>query len=75
MFVARLFRRTVTTQPARARVIAVESCAGRSAVYNISVARDRQFYANGILVSNCDALRYAILGVEGNFFFSESDLS
>ncbi len=75
VFVARFFKPTVTTKPARARVIAVESCAGRSAVYDISVAHDHQFYANGILVSNCDALRYAILGVEGNFFFSESDLS
>jgi PBSX family phage terminase large subunit len=30
-------------------------------VYNISVEGVSEFYANGVLVSNCDALRYAVM--------------
>jgi hypothetical protein len=33
---------------------------GRALVYNITVEDEHEFYANGILVSNCDALRYLL---------------
>lgn len=32
----------------------------RQAVYNLTVDGEHEYFANGILVSNCDALRYAI---------------
>ena len=31
---------------------------GKAKVYNLTVDRAHEYYANGILVSNCDALRY-----------------
>ena len=31
---------------------------GRSAVYNLTVAGPSEYFANGVLVSNCDPLRY-----------------
>lgn len=34
--------------------------AGQNRVYNITVDAEHEYFANGILVSNCDALRYAI---------------
>lgn len=33
-------------------------------VYNLTVKDAHEYFANGILVSNCDALRYAIMGIE-----------
>lgn len=33
---------------------------GRHLVYNLSVAGAREYFANGVLVSNCDALRYVV---------------
>lgn len=44
-----------------ARVIA--SCpAGIGTVYNLTVKDCHEYFANGVLVSNCDALRYLIMG-------------
>lgn len=38
-------------------------------VYNITVADEHEYYANGILVSNCDALRYFVYSTQstGNY--------
>ena len=35
--------------------------ASRADVYNLTVEDAREFYANGILTHNCDALRYGIM--------------
>lgn len=29
-------------------------------VYNLTIAGEHQFYANGLLTHNCDSLRYAV---------------
>jgi hypothetical protein len=49
---------TPTQRPVR--LVAVESSIGRTAVYNLTVNKTHSYYANGILVSNCDAARYAL---------------
>lgn len=36
----------------------------REPVYNLTVAGDHEYFANGVLVSNCDALRYACLAID-----------
>ena len=41
-------------------VVRVVPNVARTDVYDITVEGVHQFYANGILVSNCDALRYAL---------------
>ena len=33
---------------------------GKEDVYNITVEKDHNYYANGILVKNCDAIRYGL---------------
>ena len=35
-------------------------------VYNITVEEAHCYYANGVLVSNCDCLQYVALVVHGN---------
>jgi len=37
---------------------------GRQPVYNLTVSTAHEYYANGILVSNCDALRYVLYSTE-----------
>ena len=40
----------------------VEKNEGRSKVYNMSVASEHEYFANGILVHNCyDSLRYLLM--------------
>lgn len=54
---------TSTTEPSLApsRVLR-SSAAGQAPVYNLSVEGEfHEYLANGILVSNCDALRYALM--------------
>lgn len=34
--------------------------AGRAPVYNITVADAREYYANGVLVHNCDAMVWGL---------------
>lgn len=36
----------------------------RQAVYNLTVDDAGEYYANGVLVHNCDALRYLCMGIE-----------
>lgn len=33
---------------------------GTAPVYNLTVAGVHEYYANGVLVSNCDSLRYIV---------------
>ena len=37
---------------------------GRADVFNLAVEGERVYFANGVLVSNCDALRYATMSLE-----------
>ena len=39
-------------------MVAVTDAGHASAVYNLTVEGAHEYYANGILVSNCDAIRY-----------------
>ncbi len=43
--------------PVPAHVVCVTS-AGSDTVYNLTVDGEHEYFANGILVSNCDSLRY-----------------
>jgi hypothetical protein len=50
----------------------VKRCdAGRADVYNLTVEGEPEFFANGVLVHNCDALRYLLvnLGTAPMFHF------
>lgn len=42
------------------RLLAVEPCVGEQNVYNVEVEGQHEYLANGILVGNCDALRYFV---------------
>ncbi len=41
-------------------VVAVRKLTGRENVYNLTVDDQHEYYANGVLVSNCDSIRYAL---------------
>jgi PBSX family phage terminase large subunit len=55
---------TGTTRPGSvgAHVLAVTPCASPADVFNLTIEGAPEFYANGVLVHNCDALRYGISG-------------
>jgi len=36
-------------------------------VYNITVETDHEYFANGILVANCDSLRYCTVSIPWDF--------
>ena len=52
--VATAGRATVRVRVGRSRA--------RAVVYNIEVAEAHCYYAGGVLVSNCEALEYALMG-------------
>ena len=61
---------TSTTEPRPVLRNAVHVCgiypAGIATVYNLTVDQDHEYYANGILVSNCyDSLRYGLKRIGG----------
>ena len=39
--------------------------AGRAPVFNLTVEGEHEYYANGVLVANCDALRYLLMQLVG----------
>ena len=41
------------------RIVKLKHC-GQEDVYNITVEKEHNYYANGILVKNCDAIRYGL---------------
>lgn len=47
----------------------------RRSVYNLQIDGAHEFFANGVLVHNCDALRYLLLNLGGGakFHFPEPD--
>ena len=59
---ARVSGLTATCRPERAplRVLTVRALTERVPVYNLLIADAHEFYANGVLVHNCDALRYLV---------------
>lgn len=60
---AKYFARVDTAGTNAVRVIVESRTAGAQRVYNITVADQHEYFANGILVANCDALRYAVMNV------------
>lgn len=54
-------QRTNMLRPELARVVAVENCEVRREVYNLEIEGEHEFFANGILTHNCDALRYFVV--------------
>lgn len=51
---------TATPGTARARVLRVIDRGTRSDVYNLKVEGSPEYFAGGVLVHNCDALRYLV---------------
>jgi len=51
-------------------VDAVEPTERRASVFNLTVEDAHEYFANGILVSNCDALRYPIATRFGSLYKS-----
>ena len=62
---AKLFRsrRVHTKYVARVHVLGIIDLNKRADVYNLTVDGPHEFFANGILVKNCDALRYLCVGL------------
>lgn len=62
-------RRSASTATSSSRLAGVPVLGvrrvGRSAVYNLTVDGAHTYFANGVLVSNCDAIRYACMDVFG----------
>lgn len=56
----------ISTVDRQTYVVGVENLNYRLPVYNISVENEHEYFANDILVSNCDALRYGIYSREPN---------
>jgi hypothetical protein len=44
-------------------VLGVTDVVQQAAVYNLTVEDEHEFFANGVLVKNCDALRYAVMAL------------
>lgn len=57
---------TNTREREPVHVVAVHNLQTKARVYNITVKNSHQYYANGILVQNCDAVRYGIMGRLGS---------
>lgn len=53
-------RRTNTAVRAPVHVIAVRRLEKTADVYNLTVEDQHEYFANGVLVSNCDAVRYPL---------------
>lgn len=47
-------------------IVRTSASAGRrEAVYNLTVSDEHEYFANGVLASNCDAMRYAVVYLDG----------
>ena len=56
---------TALPETAHARVLSVADTGKSARVYNLKVDGEPEFFANGILVHNCDALRYMVMQLDG----------
>jgi hypothetical protein len=52
-----------TVKESLAHMLAVDKVEGKHDVYNLTVDEAGLYFANGMLVSNCDSIRYLILSV------------
>lgn len=59
-----------TTRPGSvgAHVLSAIPLADRADVYNLSVDGPPEFFANGVLVHNCDATRYGVMGTHRHWW-------
>ncbi len=61
---AELYSRLINTvKPVPVHVVAVVNLGIKESVYNLTVNKTHEYYANDLLVSNCDALRYGLAGL------------
>jgi len=60
-YVVKSFLKTNILKQEPAHVLAVVNLPVRQNVYNLTVNKIHEYYANGILVANCDADRYLIM--------------
>lgn len=60
-FAARFFASTNTQKQEGVHVVAESELVRNSLVFNITVEGEHEYYANGILVGNCDAWRYGLI--------------
>jgi hypothetical protein len=60
-------RPAVNAAPRRSRLLNVRRVRAmpRQAVFNLTVEGEHEYFANGVLVSNCDAVRYLSVGIGG----------
>lgn len=56
------FQREVDTAPV---FVSRVRGGGKKKVYNLSVDKDHEYFANGVLVHNCDVFVYGIMRVQG----------
>jgi hypothetical protein len=49
-----------TSKPSTALDLVLARPAGRAAVYNLKVSGDPEYFANGVLVHNCDLVGYGV---------------
>lgn len=52
-----------------ARLLSEGRPLGKAPVYNITVEHAHEYFANGVLVSNCDAFRYAVTTIPWDFSY------
>lgn len=64
-----------TLIPKPAHVVALDVCTHRRAVYNLTVEKSHNYYANGILVSNCDDLRYIAMSRQSKYEVPEPPIN
>jgi intein/homing endonuclease len=57
----------------KARVQSMTILEKSQSVFNLTVEDEHEYYANGILVSNCDALRYSLVGAKKEQEFKQPD--
>jgi hypothetical protein len=56
----------LSSDSALVSVVGITAGKSRQAVYNLTVNAVPEYFANGVLVHNCDATRYLIMGIDGN---------
>lgn len=60
-------KRINTVNPNIAQVVAAKKITGLKEVYNLEVEGAGCFYVNGVLVSNCDAMRYVLFAIRNTW--------
>jgi hypothetical protein len=55
---------TRAPKPAPVSVLSVSAVHARQPVWNLTVEGEHEYYASGVLVHNCDAIRYLVMSVD-----------